>query len=75
MNAHIENATGDYNKDHKQYGKTQYGFYTKRALLDGNANVIIDDKGNQMFETVPANSPAGKIMRELNAVKKEDETK
>ncbi len=73
MNAHIENATGDEIKDHKLYGKTKYGFYSKIPLQDGHGNPILDDKGNQMFETVPAESPAGKVMRELNVVKKNDE--
>jgi|GEM_PF-5446316 len=39
-----------------------------RVQYDPLGNKIIDEKGQEMYENVPPDSPAGKVLRELQAL-------
>lgn len=69
MKAHIEDGTGDPEKDHKQYGKTRVGLYDERVKRDPLGNEIPGEDGKPLKEVVPKNSPAGKMVGELKKLK------
>jgi hypothetical protein len=72
LKAHIDFNTGDEDQDHIKYGKTGIGLYMQKVLTDPLGNFIPDEKGNNLTETVPKNSPAGKMVKELTDMKSKD---
>ena len=75
LGSHIEINTVDADKDHELYGKTSVGLYTQKLLLGPYDEQIPNADGSDAKEIVPSGSPAGKMVKQSETLKKKEQKK